>query len=123
MQMRTLGSHGVQVAALGLGCRGMSELYGQGNEAESIATIHRFLDLGGNLLDTADIYGPYENESFIKKATRCAPWLSHRPLPARVSGLEAVTRLVASTAGTHQKRQSRRSRRTSESPRSAKRRA
>jgi aryl-alcohol dehydrogenase-like predicted oxidoreductase len=58
MQMRKLGRHGVQVSALGLGCMGMSEFYGQGDEAESIATIHRFLDLGGNLLDTADICGP-----------------------------------------------------------------
>jgi len=70
MQMRQLGRHGVQVSALGLGCMGMSEFYGQGDEAESIATIHRFLDLGGNLLDTADIYGPYENEKLVGRAIK-----------------------------------------------------
>jgi aryl-alcohol dehydrogenase-like predicted oxidoreductase len=70
MQTRKLGRHGVQVSALGLGCMGMSEFYGRGDEAESIATIHRFLDLGGDLLDTADIYGPYENERLVGRAIR-----------------------------------------------------
>jgi len=70
MQMRKLGRQGVQVSALGLGCLGMSEPYGQADEAESIATIHRFLELGGNLLDTADIYGPYENEKLVGRAIK-----------------------------------------------------
>ena len=57
MQTRQLGS--LSVSALGLGCMGMSEFYGTGDEAESIATIHRALDLGCTFLDTADMYGPF----------------------------------------------------------------
>ena len=59
MQTRTLGRSGPTVSALGLGCMGMSEFYGATNDDESIATIHRALDLGVNLLDTADAYGPH----------------------------------------------------------------
>jgi aryl-alcohol dehydrogenase-like predicted oxidoreductase len=70
MQTRKLGRQGVQVSALGLGCMGMSDFYGKGDDAESIATIHRFLDLGGNLLDTADAYGPYENEKLVGRAIK-----------------------------------------------------
>jgi hypothetical protein len=54
MQKRKLGNSGLEVSALGLGCMGMSELYGEANEAESIATIHRALDLGINFFDTAE---------------------------------------------------------------------
>jgi aryl-alcohol dehydrogenase-like predicted oxidoreductase len=68
MQMRQLGKSGPQVSALALGCMGMSEFYGPRDEAESIATIHRFLDLGGTFLDTADMYGPYENEKLLGRA-------------------------------------------------------
>ncbi|MEO8282680.1 MAG: aldo/keto reductase [Pseudarthrobacter sp.] len=63
MENRTLGP--LTVSALGLGCMGMSEFYGTGDEQESIATIHAFLDAGGSLLDTADMYGPFTNEKLV----------------------------------------------------------
>ncbi len=58
----------LEVGAIGLGCMGMSEFYGQGDERESIATIHRALELGVTLLDTADMYGPYTNEELVGRA-------------------------------------------------------
>jgi len=70
MESRTLGSQGLIVSALGLGCMGMSEFYGPGDEAESIATLHRALELGITLLDTADIYGPWTNEELVGRAIR-----------------------------------------------------
>ncbi|MDN4644266.1 aldo/keto reductase [Arthrobacter sp. PsM3] len=66
MESRTLGS--LTVSALGLGCMGMSEFYGPGEENESIATIQAFLDAGGSLLDTADMYGPFTNEVLVGRA-------------------------------------------------------
>jgi aryl-alcohol dehydrogenase-like predicted oxidoreductase len=70
MQTRTLGRHGPHVSALGLGCMGMSDFYGQHDDAESIATIHHALDRGLNLLDTADMYGPFLNEELVGKAIK-----------------------------------------------------
>ncbi|MGC8486084.1 MAG: aldo/keto reductase [Candidatus Baltobacteraceae bacterium] len=68
MKQRRIGTEGPQVGALGLGCMGMSEFYGVGDDAESIRTIHRALDLGVTLLDTADMYGPFTNELLVGKA-------------------------------------------------------
>jgi aryl-alcohol dehydrogenase-like predicted oxidoreductase len=68
VDQRNLGSEGLVVSELGLGCMGMSEFYGTGDEEESIATIHRALELGMSFLDTADMYGPFTNEKLVGKA-------------------------------------------------------
>ncbi|MFJ4470990.1 aldo/keto reductase [Streptomyces sp. NPDC089424] len=73
MHTRTLGSTGPQVSALGLGCMGMSALYGEADRAESLATIHAALDAGVTLLDTGDFYGMGHNEMLIGEALRSAP--------------------------------------------------
>jgi aryl-alcohol dehydrogenase-like predicted oxidoreductase len=65
MPKRKLGSQGLTVSALGLGCMGMSEFYGATDDTESIATIHRAIDLGITFLDTADVYGPFKNEVLV----------------------------------------------------------
>ncbi len=68
MQQRSLGGQGLTVSAQGLGCMGMSEFYGPGDDGESIATIQRALELGVTLLDTADVYGPQTNEVLVGSA-------------------------------------------------------
>jgi len=70
MQVRQLGRSGLKVSAQGLGCMGMSEFYGATDEAESIASIHRALELGINFLDTADVYGPHKNEELVGRAIK-----------------------------------------------------
>jgi aryl-alcohol dehydrogenase-like predicted oxidoreductase len=70
MQYRELGRSGLKVSAEGLGCMGMSEFYGPGDEQESIRTIHRAIDLGIDFLDTADIYGPFKNEELVGRAIK-----------------------------------------------------
>ena len=68
MKTRRLGSAGLEVSALGLGCMGMSEFYGPRDDAESVAVIHRALELGVSFLDTADMYGPFVNEQLVGRA-------------------------------------------------------
>jgi aryl-alcohol dehydrogenase-like predicted oxidoreductase len=68
LDRRRLGNEGFEVSEIGLGCMGMSEFYGTGDEDESIATIHRAIDLGVTFLDTADMYGPFTNERLVGKA-------------------------------------------------------
>ena len=68
MDRHPLGAQGLVVSAEGLGCMGMSEFYGESDDAESIATIHRALELGVDLLDTADMYGPFTNERLVGRA-------------------------------------------------------
>ena len=68
MQTRTLGRSGLTVSALGLGCMGMSDFYGQQDDTESIRTLHRAVELGVTLFDTADMYGPFKNEELLAKA-------------------------------------------------------
>jgi aryl-alcohol dehydrogenase-like predicted oxidoreductase len=70
MKTRRLGSQGLITSAIGLGCMGMSDFYGPSNEKQSIATIHRAIELGVTLLDTADIYGPFTNEELVGRAIK-----------------------------------------------------
>src|SRR4051812_3764415 len=70
MERRSLGQGGLSVSALGLGCMGMSEFYGGGDDTEATATIHRAIDLGVTLFDTADMYGVGRNEELVGRALR-----------------------------------------------------
>jgi aryl-alcohol dehydrogenase-like predicted oxidoreductase len=70
LKRRRLGSQGLEVSAIGLGCMGMSQSYGPADEAESIATLHRAIELGCNFLDTAEVYGPYANEELLGRALK-----------------------------------------------------
>src|SRR5512138_3437937 len=70
MQERRLGTQGLAVSSVGLGCMGMSEFYVGADERESIATVHRAIELGVTFLDTADMYGPFKNEELVGRAIR-----------------------------------------------------
>jgi aryl-alcohol dehydrogenase-like predicted oxidoreductase len=70
MEARRIGSQGLDAGAIGLGCMGMNHAYGTGDDVESMATIHRAIELGVTLLDTAEIYGPHTNEELVGKAIR-----------------------------------------------------
>ena len=70
MKTRRLGKSGPTISALGLGCMGVSDFYGPGDDAESVATIHRALELGITYLDTSDAYGPFTNEILVGRAIR-----------------------------------------------------
>src|SRR6266404_4496900 len=73
MEHRKLGKDGLQVSALGLGCMGMSTAYGPADEKESLQVLRRYLELGGNFLDTAEVYGPYKNEELLGRFLREVP--------------------------------------------------
>lgn len=70
LRTRKLGSQGLHVSAIGLGCMGMSQSYGPADEAESIATLHRAIELGCTFLDTAEVYGAYANEELLGRALK-----------------------------------------------------
>jgi aryl-alcohol dehydrogenase-like predicted oxidoreductase len=70
MKKRRLGAGGTEVSAIGLGCMGMSEFYGPRDDAESLQTLHRAIELGVTFLDTADMYGPFKNEELVGKAIK-----------------------------------------------------
>ena len=73
LKRRKLGDRGLEVSALGLGCMGMSQSYGTSfDETESIATIHRALELGVTFFDTAEVYGPFKNEELLGRALKGA---------------------------------------------------
>src|SRR5215212_2792402 len=83
-EKRSIGGQGLEAAPLGLGCMGMSEFYGTADEGEAVRTIHRALELGATLLDTADMYGPCTNERLVGRALR--EWGGERPLIATKFG-------------------------------------
>src|SRR5258708_5472805 len=97
METRKIGSQGLVAGAIGLGCMGMTHAYGTGDEAESIATIHRALDAGVTLLDTAEVYGPHTNEELVGQAIRGR---RDQVILATKFGIALTPEGVASTDGT-----------------------
>ena len=70
LSTRKLGSQGLEVSAIGLGCMGMSQSYGPADESEAIATLHRAIELGCTFFDTAEVYGPYTNEELLGRGLK-----------------------------------------------------
>ena len=100
MQQRKLGSHGPVVSALGLGCMGMSDFYSTGaDRREAIATLHRALELGVTLLDTADMYGPHTNEELVGKRSRASGNRCSWPPSSASCAIRRILRRAASAAG------------------------
>lgn len=100
MQHRKLGSHGPVVSALGLGCMGMSDFYSTGaDRQEAIATLHRALELGVTLLDTADMYGPHTNEELVGKRSRANGNRCSWPPSSASCAIRRILRRAASAAG------------------------
>ena len=87
MEQRKLGSQGLVVPAMGLGCMGMSQSYGQPDDTESLATLHRAIELGCNFFDTAEVYGPFRNEELLGRAFRGC---RHRVILATKFGFKIV---------------------------------
>ena len=87
LSKRKLGNQGLEVSAIGLGCMGMSQSYGPADEAESIATLHRAIELGCTFFDTAENYGPFTNEALLGRALK-----GRRDESRRISQLRATTR-------------------------------
>src|SRR6187399_2596932 len=73
LPMRRLGTSDLTVSAIGLGCMGMSFAYGAADEGESLRVLHRYVELGGNFLDTAEIYGPFDNERLLGRFLKDVP--------------------------------------------------
>ena len=111
MPRRQLGRSGVSVSAIGLGCMGMSDFYGAADEAKSIETMHRAIDLGVDFFDTADIYGPFTNEELVGRAHPRPPRTAScsRPSSAtcgRPTGSFSGSTAVPSTCGRRATRRS-----------------
>ena len=94
LQTRALGKQGLEVSTLGLGCMGMSQSYGAADEVESIATIHRAIELGVTFFDTAEVYGPFTNEELLGRALRDR---RHRVVIATKFGLDIQDGKVSGT--------------------------
>lgn len=100
MQQRKLGSNGPVVSALGLGCMGMSDFYSTGaDRQEAIATLHRALELGVTLLDTADMYGPHTNEELVGRRSRASGNRCSWPPSSAFCAIRRIRRRAASAAG------------------------